>query len=304
MRSLNICSKESIVRRYDHEVQGGSVIKPFVGATNDGPSDAAVLRPLLESFKGIVVSNGICPEYSDIDTYHMAACAIDEAVRNAVCVGGDIEHMAGLDNFCWCDPIKSDRNPDGEYKLAQLVRANKALYDYCTAYGIPCISGKDSMKNDYIMGSLKISIPPTLLYTVFATIDDVRRAVTMDFKAAGDCIYILGITKDELGGGEYYNLLCATGNTVPKVDANAAYHRYKAVLAAMKEGIIRSCHDASDGGIGVAITESAFSGGFGAKIDLTKVPCGDITRDDIILFSESQSRLIVSVSPKDEKRFR
>ena len=127
---LNICSKESVVRQYDHEVQGGSVVKPLVGAANDGPSDAAVVRPVLESYEGVVVANGICPRYSDIDTYHMAACAIDEAVRNAVAVGGTLERLAGLDNFCWPDPVQSEKTPDGHYKLAQLVRANQALYDY------------------------------------------------------------------------------------------------------------------------------------------------------------------------------
>ncbi|MFA4917058.1 MAG: AIR synthase-related protein [Syntrophales bacterium] len=143
---LNICSKESVVRQYDHEVQGGSVVKPLVGVADDGPSDAAVIRPLLDSFEGIVVASGICPRYSDIDTYHMVACTIDEAIRNCIAVGGTLERMAGLDNFCWCDPVQSEKTPDGEYKLAQLVRANMALYDYTTAYGVPCISGKDSMK--------------------------------------------------------------------------------------------------------------------------------------------------------------
>lgn len=303
MSSLNICSKESIVRQYDHEVQAGSVVKPFVGAENDGPSDAAVVRPILDSFKGIVVSNGICPQFGDIDAYHMAACAIDEAVRNAVSVGANIEHMAGLDNFCWCDPVKSDRNPDGEHKLAQLVRTNQAIYDYCTAYGIPCISGKDSMKNDYIMGDIKISIPPTLLYTTISTIDDVRKAVTMDFKNEGDLIYILGVTKPELGGGEYYKLLGHVGNSVPKVNAKEALARYKALGEAMKAGLIRSCHDLSDGGLGVAVTESAFSGRLGAEIDLTKVPTEGITRDDLILFSESQSRLLVTVRPENAQLF-
>ena len=141
-------------------------IKPLVGAWNDGPGDAAVLRPLLDSWEGVVVSSGICPRYSDIDTYHMMACAIDEAIRNNIAVGGNLKHMAGLDNFCWCDPVQSEKTPDGEYKLAQLVRANMALYDYTTAFGVPCISGKDSMKNDYLIGTTKISIPPTVLFSV------------------------------------------------------------------------------------------------------------------------------------------
>ena len=153
---LNICSKEWVIRQYDHEVQGTSVVKPLVGAHNDGPSDAAVLRPLPDSMEGVIVANGICPRYSDIDTYHMAANAIDEAIRNVIAVGGRLGHVAGLDNFCWPDPVLSPGTPDGPYKLAQLVRANQALYDCCTAYGVPCISGKDSMKNDYHVGDVKI----------------------------------------------------------------------------------------------------------------------------------------------------
>ena len=187
---LDVCSKESVVRRYDHEVQAGTVIKPLVGVANDGPSDAAVLRPLFDSFEGVVVAHGICPGYSDIDTYHMMANAIDEGLRNYVAVGGNIEHVAGLDNFCWCDPVASDKTPDGEYKAAQLVRANQALYN-CLAFGVPLISGKDSMKNDYMIGDTKISIPPTVLFSVIGKIDDLRKAVSMDAKAPGDLVYLL-----------------------------------------------------------------------------------------------------------------
>ncbi|MCW8860512.1 MAG: phosphoribosylformylglycinamidine synthase subunit PurS, partial [Deltaproteobacteria bacterium] len=179
---LNICSKESVVRRYDHEVQAGTVIKPLVGILNDGPSDAAVFRPLLDSFEAVVVAHGICPSYSDIDTYHMMACAIDEGLRNYVAVGGDIDHVAGLDNFCWCDPVLSEKTPDGPYKAAQLVRANRALYDYCVAFAVPLISGKDSMKNDYQIGNQKISIPPTVLFSVIGKMADARQAVSMDVK--------------------------------------------------------------------------------------------------------------------------
>ncbi|MDY7001961.1 MAG: AIR synthase-related protein, partial [Thermodesulfobacteriota bacterium] len=159
--SLNICSKEYVVRQYDHEVQGGSAVKPLVGALRDGPSDAGVLRPLLDKDLGVVVSHGICPKYSALDTYWMMASCLDEAVRNAVAVGGNPHHMAGVDNFCWCDPVQSEKTPDGRYTLAQLVRANQALAHFCLAYGVPCVSGKDSMKNDYTDGQIKISIPPT-----------------------------------------------------------------------------------------------------------------------------------------------
>ncbi len=299
---LNICSKESVVRQYDHEVQGGSVIKPLVGAQNDGPSDAAVIRPLLNSMEGVVVAHGICPRYSDIDTYHMTACAIDEAIRNAVAVGADIDNLAGLDNFCWCDPVKSAKTPDGEYKLAQLVRANMAIYDYTTAFGVPCISGKDSMKNDYQIGLTKISIPPTILYSVIGGIKDVRKAVTMDAKRAGDLVYIIGETKDEMGGSEWFALQNFIGNNVPQVDAVKARKIYHALHKAIQEGIIASCHDCSDGGLGVAVAEISIAGALGMNIDLKSVPYQGKRRDDYILFSESASRFIVTIHPESQRK--
>jgi phosphoribosylformylglycinamidine synthase len=294
---FNICSKESVVRQYDHEVQGGSVVKPLVGAHDDGPGDAAVILPLLDSFEGIVVANGICPRYSDIDTYHMTACAVDEAVRNAVAVGGSLDHLAGLDNFCWCDPVESETNPDGRYKLAQLVRANMALYDYTKAYGVPCISGKDSMKNDYRIGNTKISIPPTLLFSVIGKIPDIRKCVTMDAKAAGDLIYVLGLTREELGGSEWFAMQGHVGNQCPKVDADKAKRLYQSLGNAMQQGYIRSCHDCSDGGLAIALAETAFAGGFGIHVRLDLVPYAGVARNDYILFSETQSRFIVTILP-------
>jgi phosphoribosylformylglycinamidine synthase len=300
---LNICSKESVVRQYDHEVQGGSVVKPLTGVANDGPSDAAVVRPVLDSFEGVVVAHGICPRYSDIDTYHMAACAIDEAIRNAVAVGATLGHLAGLDNFCWCDPVQSEKTPDGEYKLAQLVRANRALYDYTKIYGVPCISGKDSMKNDYQIGETKISIPPTLLFSVIGRMEDVRKALTMDVKRPGDLVYVLGETFPELGGSEWFAQNGFIGNQVPVVNAGKAKKLYGALGTAIKAGLVASCHDCSDGGLGVALAETAFAGGLGLSVDLARVPCAGIYRDDYLLFSESQSRFIVTVSPANRDRF-
>jgi phosphoribosylformylglycinamidine synthase len=279
------------------------VVKPLTGIANDGPSDAAVIRPVLDSFAGIVVSNGICPRYSDIDAYAMAACAIDEAVRNAVCVGASLDHLAGLDNFCWCDPVRSEKNPDGEYKLAQLVRANEALYDLTVAYGVPCISGKDSMKNDYQIGDLRISIPPTLLFSTLGKIADVRKAVTMDVKKPGDIVYILGKTYKELGGSEWYALNGAIGNAVPRVRPETALPLYKALHNAITAGLVASCHDCSDGGLGVALAETAFAGGLGLAIDLAAVPSEEKLRSDEVLFSESQSRFVVTVAPRDQEAF-
>ena len=299
----NICSKESVVRQYDHEVQAGSIVKPMVGAFNDGPGDAAVLRPLLDSWEGVVVSSGICPRYSDIDTYHMMACAIDEGIRNNIAVGGTLGHMAGLDNFCWCDPIQSAKTPDGEYKLAQLVRANMALYEYTKAFGVPCISGKDSMKNDYLIGTTKISIPPTVLFSVVSVIPDVRKCVTMDAKRADDLVYVLGDTRPELGASEYYALHGFIGNQVPRVDAQKAKRIYEALSGAIRKGLVASCHDCSDGGLGIALAEVAFAGGLGMEVDLRRVPATGVDRNDLLLFSESQSRFVVTVHPENRSGF-
>lgn len=304
--SLNICSKESVVRRYDHEVQGGSVVKPFTGAANDGPSDAAVVRPLLDSFEGVVVAHGICPRYSDLDTYHMTANAVDEALRNYVAVGGSLDLVAGLDNFCWCDPVLSEKTPDGAYKMAQLVRSNQALYDVCLAYNLPLVSGKDSMKNDFYDAGVKISIPPTLLFSVIGKIDDARTAVTMDVKQPGDVVYLLGATGAELGGSEYNALRGGVGNGVPVVDTVSAYERYRTYGRAVQAGLVASCHDLSDGGLAAAAAESAFAGGYGMALDLSCVPWqGDpaARNDAVLLFSESASRLLVTVRPEKRVEF-
>ncbi len=299
----NVCSKEYVVRQYDHEVQGGSVIKPLTGAKDDGPSDAAVLRPDLESLEGLVVAHGICPRYSDIDTFHMVCCAVDEAVRNAISVGGSLDLMAGLDNFCWCDPVQSKKTPDGHYKLAQLVRANQALYQICTTYGVPCISGKDSMKNDAVIGGVKISIPPTLLFSVVSRIQDVRLAVTMDAKHPGDLVYVLGATYPELGASEYHARYNYIGNNVPKVRMKDALTRYRALSDAIYQGIVSSCHDCSDGGLGISLAEVAFSGDLGMVIDLGAVIAEDVDRLDTLLFSESQSRFVVTIRKEHQQSF-
>ena len=299
---LNVCSKESFVRQYDHEVQGGSVLKPFVGVANDGPGDASIAKPVLGSDRGVVIACGICPKYSDIDTYHMMACAIDEAVRNAICVGAKIGHIAGLDNFCWPDPVQSEKTPDGKLKLAQLVRACQALYDYCTAYDLPCISGKDSMKNDFKVGETKISVPPTVLFSVIGVVEDVKKAVSMDAKQPGDIVYVVGETRDELGAGEYLAEKGYTGNNIPKVDAAVARKTYEALSLAIEQGLVASCHDVSDGGLVAALAETAFAGGLGMEVDLRNVP-GTLERNDTILFSETQSRFVVTVSPDKAKQF-
>ncbi len=307
---LNICSKEYIIRQYDHEVKGGSVVKPLVGVRRDGPGDAAVLRPLLDSRAGIVLSHGICPKFSDADTYWMMANAIDEAVRNAVAVGADPARLAGVDNFCWCDPVQSDKTPDGRYKLAQLVRACKALQQFCLGFGVPCVSGKDSMKNDYTGGGAKISIPPTVLFSILGVIPDVNLAVTSDFKQAGDAIYLLGMTGNELAGSEIAAELGLAGGAVPQVDLLRARERYFLVHEAIKAGLINACHDLSDGGLAVALAEMSLAGRLGGRINLDRVPSrglgamagkagGKVDSLTSLLYAESASRLLVTV-PRDK----
>lgn len=294
---LNICSKEYLIRQYDHEVRGGSVVKPLIGVERDGPADAGVIRPILESEAGLVISHGICPKFSDYDTYWMMANAMDEGIRNAVAVGADPDRMAGVDNFCWCDPVQSEKTPDGTYKLAQLVRACKALSDLCLTYGVPCISGKDSMKNDYTGGGVKISIPPTVLFSVLGVMDDVKYAVTSDFKHVGDRVYILGTTARELAGSELASELGLSCASVPQVDARAALDAYRRLHQAINARLISACHDLSDGGLAVALAEMCIGGRLGAYLDLNRVPVrGDLTATEI-LYSESASRLLVSVHP-------
>ncbi|MFA6490166.1 MAG: phosphoribosylformylglycinamidine synthase subunit PurL [Candidatus Micrarchaeia archaeon] len=297
----NTCSKEYIIRQYDHEVQGSSVVKPLCGVGADGPSDAGVVAPILGRKEGLVVSNGICARYSDLDAYQMAANAMDEAVRNYVAAGGSLERLSALDNFCWCDPVQSPDNPDGRHKLAQLVLSCQGLYDACIAYGVPLISGKDSMKNDYKHGKWKISVPPTLLISAVGKIEDISRAMTSDFKNEGDAIYVLGETKNELGGSEFYAMKNELGAFVPKVDFKRNFALYKKLQAAIEKGLLASCHDCSEGGLAIALAECCIAGRVGAEIELT-AHAGKLLAHQV-LFSESAGRFVVSVKKKDEKSF-
>ena len=298
MGAWNVCSKEWIIRQYDHEVQGNSVVKPLVGAEHDGPGDAAVIAPVLGNKKALVVSNGLNPKYSDIDPYWMAAAAIDEAVRNIIATGGSIERCAILDNFCWGNCDKPDR-------LAGLVRASKACYDIASKYGLPFVSGKDSLNNEFGIGDDTICIPGTLLISAMAVMDDLEMAVTMDLKDSGNSLYIIGNTYNELGASHYYGLKEVIGNNVPQVRPDEALQSFSALSAASKDKIVRSMHDCSEGGLAAAIAEMSFAGNRGVTLDLKNMPVCDIADNDspAQLFSESNSRFIVEVAPENEDRF-
>jgi phosphoribosylformylglycinamidine synthase subunit PurSL len=306
----NICSKEWICRQYDHEVQGTSVIKPLVGAARDVPSDAAVIRPVLDSRRGLVFSQALIPMYSAIDAYHMTTCTIDEAVRRAVAVGADPDQLGGVDNFCWPNiQFDAEKNPDGKHKAAQLVRSCKALEAMCMAYGIPLLSGKDSM---YVDGHLpgrygethKVSAPETLQFSITGVIEDVSRCLTMDAKVPGDRVWVVGLTKNELGGSEYYAHGGHVGLNVPKVDADAFAACYRALAEAARQGLPASCHGVYRGGLAVHLAMVAMGGELGLRVNLAKVPAAGVDRSDTLLFSESAGRFIVTLAPDHEEAFR
>jgi phosphoribosylformylglycinamidine synthase len=297
LAAWSVCSKEWVIRQYDHEVQGGSVLKPLTGANNDGPSDAAIVRPILDSPAGIIVANGINPKYGDIDPYWMAASAIDEALRQIVAVGGNLHKVALLDNFCWGNPDKPDR-------LGGLVRAAQACYDVALGYETPFISGKDSLYNEFETEQESISIPPTLLISAIAVKDDAEQVVTMDCKRADDLIYVIGTTFNELGGSQYYSVHGYVGNRVPRVDPEKGKRLMDTVSTVTEKGLVKACHDLSEGGLGVAAAEMAFAGGLGMIVHLGQVPLGEaISRDDYVLFSESNTRLLAEVASEDKEEF-
>ncbi|MFC1548496.1 phosphoribosylformylglycinamidine synthase subunit PurL [Candidatus Omnitrophota bacterium] len=297
LSTWNVCSKEWIIRQYDHEVQGGSVLKPLIGVDNDSPADASITRPLLGSNRGIALSNGINPSYGDIDPYWMAASAIDEALRQITAVGGDVRKVAILDNFCWGNTEKPEQ-------LGGLVRASQACYDMAKVYGTPFISGKDSLNNEFNLGKKTVSIPPTLLISAIGVIDDVRKTLSSDIKERDNLIYAIGKTFQEMGGSQYFLANGKKGGVIPRVDPVKSLKAMKKLFSAIQKDLVRSAHDCSEGGIGVALSEMLFAGGLGAEVSLSKVPKErSITRDDVILFSESNSRFIVEVTPEKRKKF-
>lgn len=302
---LNIASCEFISQQYDHIVQANLVLSPLQGVGRINSSTTAI-RPILNSNKGVVMSYGLYPTYSDIDTYHMAAASLDTAVRNVIATGGNLDKVCLLDNFCWC----SSTDP---FRLGQLKCAAKACYDYAIFYQTPFISGKDSMFNDFVGFDkegkpIKISIPPTLLITSIGIVDDVTKVVSLDVKQPGDLIYLLGETYDELGASEYFAMYSDEqkkkyiGNNVPKVDAKRNKRLYQTFSWAIRKELIASSISVGRGGLAVALAKIAMGGMLGILVSLRNLP-GKASRDDCILFSESQGRIIVTIDPKNKKKF-
>ncbi len=306
LKRQNITSFEFISQQYDHEVQGGSVIKPLQGRGRVN-GEATVIKPRLDSNKAIVLSQGLNPLYSDVDPYNMAACAIDTAIRNAIATGADLEHLALLDNFCWCSSTEPER-------LGQLKRACQACYDYATKFETPFISGKDSMFNDFkgfdeFGNPIKISVLPTLLISTIGVIKDVEKTISIDSKFKDDLIYVLGFTYNELGGSEYFAMKGEqekkekyVGNNIPKVDAKTNIKIYRAFSRAVEKGLIASAISVHIGGLGIALAKSAIAGQLGMEIELKKIP-NSCPKNDSILYAESMGRLIVTINPKNKEKF-
>jgi phosphoribosylformylglycinamidine synthase len=290
LASPNVASKSWIIRQYDHEVQAGSVIKPLVGPRRNGPGDAAVVAPVLGSSRAFAVGCGLNPLLGDVDPYQMALHAIDEAMRNVVCVGGDPDQTSLLDNFSWGNCEKPEN-------LGDLVEACLACYDGAMAYRTPFISGKDSLNNDYRVGDESRSIPPTLLISALSIVPELSMATSMDLKAEGHDLVLVGLTGPELGGSHLAHLQGVTGAKVPPLDLHLAPSILDAVHKALRAGLVASCHDLSEGGLGVAVAEMAFAGDVGADIDVARIPVRDEAETTARLFGESPSRLLLEVAP-------
>ena len=297
LSAWNVCSKEWVIRQYDHEVQGASILKPLVGKAEEGPGDAAVIKPVATSARGLIIGCGINTRYGDIDPYWMAASAIDEALRQVIAVGGSLAQTALLDNFCW-------GNVKDKQSLGALVKASQACYDMSIAFKTPFISGKDSLNNEFEQEGKRISIPHTLLISALSVMEDAGKAISMDFKKSGNLIYVLGATGDEMGGSEYLARMGYIGNKSPVVNFAASRKLMEGLSMATSRGLVRACHDISDGGLGVALSEMAFAGNLGADVSLEAIPHGEqIDRDDTLLFSESNSRFLAEIEPVNREEF-
>jgi len=290
MADYGVCSKEWIIRQYDHEVQAASAGKPLCGAREDGPADAAILAPKLGSMRGVVLSNGLNPRYSKIDPASMAECALDEAMRNSVAAGGDPDYTVILDNYCW----GNTRDPQC---LGELVRATQALCNLAMKYRTPFVSGKDSLHNEFNTGEKTIRIPGCILVTAMSVIGDVRRTMTSDLKRAGSKLVLVGVTKDELGGSVYYKTKGELGKNAPRVDKDAAHDVLIGVHRAIQAGCVLAAHDLSEGGLAAAVAEMAIGGKLGANVDVGEAKVEGELSATKRMFSESQSRLLLEVPP-------
>jgi len=297
----NLRSAEQLERTYDHEVKGLTVVKPWIGAHRDVPSDAAVFQIAHDgSHVGYALAEAVFPTYSDEDAHAMAQAGVDLTVRRVIAAGARIDRIALLDNYCWPDPLPGARNPDAAHKAAQLVRASRGLSEICRAYGTPLISGKDSMKNDAVVGGRRISIPPTLLASAIAVVRDVRRAVTLEAEAPGQLLYAVGETADELGCTEYAAHRGDAGGRVPRCNPEPFHARYEKVASAIEGGLVAAAHAPGRGGLARSLFLMARAAGLGLSVDLSLAPEDGRPGWEALLFSESAGRFLLVVEPGKE----
>ncbi len=292
---------EDLARGYDHEVKGLSVIKPWIGRHRDVSSTATVMRARHGRPEGIVLGEGIAPFFSADDAEAMAKACVDEGVRRVVCAGARIDRIAALDNFCWPDPVRSEKTPDGEHKLAQLVRCCRGLRAACEAYGVPLISGKDSMKNDAVLEGVKISIPPTLLVSVMGQMPDVSAALTLQPRSEGDVLWLLGMTYRELGGSAAERLGGRFSGAVPQTDLTALASSYAAFVEARDRGLVRSADVCARGGLAMALVRAALAGDRGLSV---RLPAMAQMGAYGWLFSESTGRIVFTSAASQSDRVR
>jgi phosphoribosylformylglycinamidine synthase II len=291
-----LASPEERARSYDHEVKGLSVVKPLVGAHGDVPATATVMRARHGRPEGVVLAEGVHPFYADLDARQMALACVDEAVRRILCAGARWDRMAALDNFCWPDPVKSDKTPDGEHKLWQLVQTCRGLREACEGFGLPLVSGKDSMKNDANLEGKKISIPPTLLVSAIGQMPDVRRALTLEPRTEGDDVWIVGPTRSELGGSAVLRARGLLFGDVPRTDIVANAARYQAFVALRDAGRVRSAHVTGRGGLAIALAHMVMASLRTVEVDLGAI--GEMS-GAAALFSESTGRIVFTASAAD-----
>ncbi len=287
---------EDLARGYDHEVKGLSVVKPWIGRHRDVPSTATVMRARHARPEGVVLGEGIAPFFSGDDAEAMAKACVDEGVRRVLCAGARYDRIAALDNFCWPDPVLSDKTPDGEHKLAQLVRCCRGLREACEVYGVPLISGKDSMKNDAVLDGVKISIPPTLLVSVMGQMPDVRSALTLQPRASSDVVWLLGMTHAELGGSAAERLGGRFSGIVPQTDLRTLASSYAAFVEARDRGLVRSADVCARGGLAMALARAVLASDRGLAVHLPALPqLGAYGW----LFSESTGRILFTAAAAD-----
>ncbi len=294
----NLRSSEQLSRTYDHEVKGLTVVKPWIGAGRDVPADATVFMIAHDGdLTGYALAEGVFPTYSDHDAWAMAQAGVDLAVRRVIAAGARVDRIAALDNYCWPDPMPGEKNPDAPHKAAQLVRASKGLAEICIAYGVPLISGKDSMKNDAVVGGKRISIPPTLLASAIAVVDDVRRAVTLEAAAAGELLVLVGETRQELGGTEWAAARGLTGGEVPRTTPAALWPGYQAVARAIASGLVQAAHAVGRGGLLHSLFLMARASGLGLSADLSRARVAGAVDWEGLLLGETTGRLLLAIEP-------